>query len=188
MSAERELPDLELTLRDIAILADRLGELPAGTCDRLARQIGADPRCEPWIRELETMAADARLAPDVKARLNTALTAHQEFDQLVATRGWRHAAEVLDPTGEIGVDFAPLIAIAEARARQSDDASRLHSVRQRLERDYAAEQAEDALIESFVDGLLAREPEAASRLFKLARAQYRQRTRERRPVAAPVHS
>ena len=159
-----------LTLEDIAALADGQG-ISRQTVRRLREWVRTDQQFAEPVRHLKTLAGDAGV--DL---LGDAELLDRDFDRLLATEGWEHPAELLDPEGEIGVPYAELLAIAEARTRagRGEDAAPIEAVRRKLERAAAPR----ASVESLVDQVLERQPRDAERLLEQALAEVRVRRRK----------
>ncbi len=173
-----------LAPQDLALLIDGTGSVPERLAEPLAAILRSDPRFAEPVAELEALARAAGLAPQ-RCYLSRALEAHRDADRLLATTGWQHPAEVLDPEGDRGVDYGPLMHLVAERAKQAGDPTALRSVHERLTRACGVERADDALVETFLEGLLSREPELAESLLNRARSRYR-RSRRGGSVSEPI--
>jgi len=74
--------------------AERLAEL-----DRMAEALGGRRAGEGWVEGV--------------------LEIYQEADRLVESRGWNDPREVLDPTGELGLDAERLSKVCLARLQKA---------------------------------------------------------------------
>ncbi len=82
--------------------------------------------------ELERMATDADDDLEWPSRV---LTWHRQVDRLLEVDGWDDPAEIIDPTGDAGVNYAPLFKICTVRlARGEGDRRRLEAAVGKLER------------------------------------------------------
>ncbi len=141
---------------------------------RLAAVIRTDPRFSSQFAELEKLAGEAGSRPgEAAGRLSAAVAADQALDRLLAAEGWTHPAEILDPDGSTGVPYTSLIDLATARQETAEEPSQVRAVRRRLEEAFAAEGAEDRLLERFLAGLRELPPERAARVLSRAVPEYR---------------
>jgi hypothetical protein len=169
-----------LTREELALVADGLVEsLTDDGARRLGHVIRTDPRFTAEFVELEAVAREAGLEPGGSFEyLSAAQAIDEALTMLLDTRGWGHPAEILDPDGSRGIPYPMLIRLARKREGKSEDAERILQVRQRLEEAFAAEKAEDALVERFVAVLLELPPERATHLFARAAQQYNRQAGE----------
>jgi hypothetical protein len=176
MGRERKKREANLTLEEVALVVDGLVEtLGDEGAKRLGEVIRTDPRFSADIEVLEKLAREAGLQPDGSFEyLSAAHALHEALAMLLATDGWRHPAEILDPDGSCGIPYAQLIRLARKREGKSGDeeAATILEVRQRLEKALAAEMAEESLVERFVAGLLDLPQERAVLLLAQAERQY----------------
>ena len=179
---ESEIREDLLTLEDAALLVDSNGDVPHETLGRLRDLVRTDPRVMPHFEYLEALADEAGI-PETGDRLFVALSCLQEVERLEQTEDWQHPAEILDPTGDLGVDYPELIRLAAMRLRQEGDAGRYRSVKRKLERAWSAEKVSDALAESFAARLCEYEPVEAERLLRHAERRYQ--VQRRRAGQAP---
>lgn len=183
ISFERsEIREELLTLEDAALLADPNGQLTQGTVSRLRRLARTDPRVISLFEYLEALADEADL-PDTSDRLDVGLKCLADVERLLQADGWQHPAEILDPSGEIGVNYSGLVKLAQAWARQAGESGRHRAVGRKLERAWCEEKARNQPVEDFVARLCQVEPEEAERLLRQAGLRYRAR---RRQVTAPA--
>ena len=169
-----------LSREELALVADGLVEnLTDDGAKRLGQVIRTDPRFLAEFGELDALAREAGLEPGESFEY---LSAAQAIDEALAAlldaREWSHPAEILDPDGSRGIPYPMLIRLARKREGKSEDAERILQVRQRLEEAFAAEKAEDALVERFVAVLLELPPERATHLFVRAAQQYNRQAGE----------
>ncbi len=161
-----------LTLEDIAALADGQ-DISDDTVRRLSEWVHTDRQFAEPVRHLKALAGDAGVE-----LLSDGELLDRDFDRLLATEGWEHPAELLDPEGEVGVPYPELLAIAEARAEaragRGEDAAPIETVRRKLE--HAARP--HASVESLVDQVLERQPGDPERLLEQALAEVRVRRRK----------
>lgn len=105
----------------------------------LAAKLAAHhPETGPLLIELQQLALDGQIPLDTPYWSLTAMSLARQIETLLATdgRSVKTLAEVLDPTGEIGVDFAGLITMLGSRiTRPSSDRPRLRRLRARLIRE-----------------------------------------------------
>ncbi len=165
-----------LTLEDAALVADEQGQLPRDTEGRVRRLVRSDPRVTGHFDYLEELADEARM-PETSERLHVGFQCLEELERLEQAADWRHPAEVLDPTGEIGIPYRELLQLAGMRARQAAAPERYRSIERKLERAWSVEKEGEALAERFAERLCAAEPATAERLLRHATRQYRARRR-----------
>lgn len=168
-----EIDETLLTLEDAAHLLGRTDQLPSETIRRLGPVFGSDARFAGHVERLEALARAAGIETDVDDWPATALYCHRDFDRLVATDGWQHPAEVLDPDGSLGICYHELVRIAEARAQRAREPDRLLAIKDRLEQAWADEQARQAPVRDIVTLLRDHDPDAVEQLLSLAAAEYR---------------
>ena len=168
-------PNAELlTLEDLAALLSHTDQLPLRTALKLTEVIRTDPRFADQVEVLQTMARQAGIGLDREDWPEAALHCHRDLERLLATEGWEHPAEVLDPDGETGVTYRELVHLAEARAGASED-PRLGEIRQRLQRAWAAEREKAAPIQRIVTELLGQGRDAARHMLNQAFVEYERR-------------
>ncbi len=186
-------PARRLTLEEVALVADGLVEtLSQEGAKCLGQVLRTDPRYTAEIEELEALAREAGLRPgDSFEYLSAAKALDETLTELLAADGWRHPAAVLDPDGSRGIPYASLIRLAKEREGRAaeGDAETIQEVRQRLEEAFAAEMAEDTLLEQFVARLSDLPPERALHLLSRAGREYGQllETRGARSVGKCRH-
>ncbi len=115
-----------LTLEDVAILADGIGNIPDGTAERLRPLVREDERLA------EDLAALRQLADDAGVQLlEDGLNTYERLGRL-RERAWEKPSEVLDPLVE--VPYRELIAMAGAMAKRADggEKAELEELRERL--------------------------------------------------------
>ncbi len=179
ISFERsEIPEDLLTLEDAALLADPNGQLTRDAVRRVRRLARTDPRVIPLFEYLEALADESDL-PETDDRLDVGLKCLTDVERLLQADDWRHPAEVLDPTGEIGVNYPGLVKLAAAWARQAGESGRYRAVERKLERAWSEEKARNQPAEDFVARLCEVEPAEAERLLRQAAVRYRARRRKR---------
>lgn len=124
-------PSDPLTLRDVAVLHDRLPVFPpAGLLERLRRWVLTDARFADALSELEALARAAGLPSEMEDRLTEAWELGEDLVYLLDADGWDDPSEVLGR----GVDLPSLLVLADYRARQPDPPDRLARVREKLAR------------------------------------------------------
>jgi hypothetical protein len=163
-------PPDTLPLEDLAKILDRGAELDPEAHARLARLFRDDPRCAAQVAQLDALAAQAghRDSPW------TALELNRRLDQLLIE--WQDPTEILGLPDAESAGLAGLIRIAEARAKCSNDPSRLLEIRERL---IAAELAEfEDTLKPFVRRLIPMSPEAVGRVFALLAMLYQWKNEE----------
>ncbi len=176
-----EIREDRLTLEDVALLEDEAGQVPPDTLSRVRAVIRSTEELAPHYRYLGALAEAAGM-PETSDRLYVGLRCLEELERLAQAEGWRHPAEVLDPEGESGIQYAELVNLARTRARQAEEPGRYRQLERRLERAWAVEKAADELTETFAARLCDYQPAVAERLLRQAMRQYR--ARRRRPVQA----
>lgn len=136
---------LEPNLRQVADLL-LAAEEASPEVSRLAWYlVGRDPLTGPLLTELQVMAKDAHIPIGSPHWAFGAVALNQEVDRLLSADGrtWKRAADLLDPEGDLGIDYPRLVAILEARiARFRGDTSRLRRIRARIVREATEERAE----------------------------------------------
>ena len=174
MTEARDQPRVELSLEELALLVDGLGDtISTETAQRLAAHLRTDPRVGDQIRTLEDLARQAGLRPGAPGGyLSAAVALQTALTLLVDTEDWEHPADVLDPDSSVGIPYEEMIRLARA-FEQDTPSERMVAVRQRLEEALAAEMAEDALVERFVARLSELPPERADFLLGRTRREYR---------------
>ena len=178
ISFERsEIREEILTLEDAALLADPNGQLTRGALRRLRHLARTDPRVIPLFEYLEALADEAEL-PDTSNRLDAGLKCLTDVERLLQADDWQHPAEVLDPTGEVGVNYSGLVKLARAWARQAGESDRHRVVGRKLEKAWSEDKARNQPVEDFVARLCQVEPEEAERLLRQAGLRYRARRRQ----------
>ncbi len=120
-----EIPGDLLTLEEVALLVDGADQVPRETARHLGPVIRTDPRFTRHVETVEALAQDAAIKPGSENRLADGVAANAELDRLLEAAGWTDPAEVLDPSGERGIRYAPLVHIARARAARDNGPSRL---------------------------------------------------------------
>ncbi len=125
-------PEDLLALEEVALLIDGGDQIPRRTVRRLGRVIRSDPRFTGHLELAEALARDAAIEPGSDNRLADGVDANQDFDRLLSAGDWTDPAEILDPDGERGVPYTPLIHIARARIQRAADPSQLRSVLAKL--------------------------------------------------------
>jgi hypothetical protein len=166
----RKKTDSLLTLEDVAFLYDGLrDDLPDGLAERLSRWVRQDPRFTDAVSRLEAIAVEAGLPRDRKHRLTEACELIRDLERLLeAGDEWQDPAEILDPDGGQGLDLAGLANLAHSVERRRDPPANAAEVHDKLVRALAAMAAEAALVETFVEGLLAR-PDRAEGMLREAK-------------------
>jgi hypothetical protein len=162
-----------LTLEDVAFLYDGLrDDLPEGLAQRLSRWVREDPRFADAVSRLEAIAVEAGLPRERKHRLTEACELIRDLERLLeAEEEWQDPAEVLDPDGGQGLDLAALANLAHSVERRRNPPANAGEVHDKLVRALATAAAEAALVETFVEGLLAR-PDRAGGLLREAKQAY----------------
>ncbi len=167
-----------LTLEDAALLADPNGQLTRDGMRRVRQLAHTDPRVMPLFDYLEALAEESDL-PDSSDRLEVGLKCLTDVERLLQADDWQHPAEILDPTGEIGVNYSGLVKLARVWARQAAEPGRHRDVGRKLERAWSAEKARNQPAEEFAARLCEVEPGEAERLLRQAALRYRARRRQK---------
>ncbi|MCP4004693.1 MAG: hypothetical protein GY725_10895 [bacterium] len=131
---KHEISEDLLTLEEVALLVDGGDQVPPETARHLGPVIRTDPRFSKHVEIAEAMARDAAIKRGTDDRLADGVSANADFDRLTACDEWSDPAEILDPSGERGIPFAPLIHIAQARLQQTEDRNQLQAVLEKLRR------------------------------------------------------
>ncbi len=192
-----------LSLDDVAMLASAgtSGQLPRPTIRHVAAANRMDPRFSRHYEALAVLARDAGFNPVREQDLETALVCHRDFQRLLDAEGWEHPSEVLDPDGELGISYRELAHIATVRAdRQAggtpapqeqagetpapqdrpEGDGKAVTVRDKLQRAWAAQREKVAPVAHFVARLLEHDEQTAESLLQQASIEYR-RQRKARP-------
>ncbi len=163
MNRPTEPPEAEaLTLLEVALLVEG-HEIPPASRRRLRRFHRADLRPKEPLGELEDLADDAGVEDLVDGFFY-----NQELDRLLAADEWAHPAEVLDPHGDVGISYPELLAIADARARRSEDDQHVAEVHQKLAGVVAEQATKDDLVRKILEPVLGLDREEVKGLFSQA--------------------
>lgn len=111
------------------------------------------PETADMWRKLEVMGTDAGEVAQYPTYPVNVVALHQAVDRLLANERWATAEEVLDPIGELGIDYKALVMILAARiARGEGDAEHMKSVQRRLVEEAAACRTRPQLVRIVGDG------------------------------------
>jgi len=122
---------LGLSGLEIARLAVAVEEAEPEELERSARRLLAlIPTMRKTLDRLDQMAADLGGKPDNEGWVDCVLAVHEEHRRLMRAREDADPERILNPSGEIGVDYERLIAINDAQLMREESPRR----RERLQR------------------------------------------------------